>query len=81
MNQARVLDLAQQAGILPWVKHEWTGKQFIHTDEGMDGDFASLVQFYDLIVGQERERAAMICHACRDMSAEEIAERILGRQP
>jgi hypothetical protein len=28
----------------------------------------------------ERERAAMICHACRDMSPEEIAERILDRK-
>jgi DNA-directed RNA polymerase specialized sigma24 family protein len=29
----------------------------------------------------ERERAAMICHACRDLPADEIAERILGRKP
>jgi hypothetical protein len=75
-----VLRLAEQAGILPWVKHEWTGKEFVHTDEGMDGDLACLVQFYQLTVEQERERAAMICHACRDLehASEEIALRIMN---
>ena len=31
------------------------------------------------VMERERERAAMICHACRDLPAEQIAERILGR--
>ena len=31
------------------------------------------------VMERERERAAVICHACRDLPAEEIAERILGR--
>jgi hypothetical protein len=79
--QEQVLRLAEQAGILPWVKHEWTGKEFVHTDAGMEGDLACLMQFYQLAVEQERERAAMICHACKDMeyASEEIARRIIGQ--
>jgi hypothetical protein len=74
-----VLRLAELAGILPWVRHEWTGKQFVHTDEGMEGDLACLMQFYTLTVEQERERAAMLCHTCRELRPDEIAERIMGR--
>lgn len=77
MERDRVLALAEQAGILPWVKHEWTGKAFVHTDEGMEGDFACLMQFFQLVVAEERERAAMICHSYRDLRADQIAERIL----
>lgn len=75
-----VLELATQAGILPWTKHEWTGKELIHTDDGMDGDLACLIQFYELAVKRERERAVMICYACRDWenASEEIARRIMS---
>jgi ubiquinone biosynthesis protein UbiJ len=80
MDRKEVLELAVAAGIMPWVKHEWNGKQFIHTDEGMDGDTACLLQFAQLIVERERERAAAICHACRDYeyASEEVARRILA---
>jgi len=33
------------------------------------------------VVERERERAAVICHACRDLPAEVIAERIIAREP
>ena len=33
------------------------------------------------VMERERERAAMLCHACRDLPAEQIAERIIGRAP
>ena len=81
MKREEVLELAVSAGILPWVKHEWDGKQFLHTDEGMDGDLACLLQFAGLIVERERERAAMICHQCKDWeyASEEIAYRILNQ--
>ena len=80
MERAEVLELAVAAGIMPWIKHEWDGKRFIHTDEGMDGDAACLLQFAELIVERERERAAAICHACRDIenASEEVARRILN---
>jgi hypothetical protein len=47
----------------------------------MDGDAACLVQFAKLIVERERERAAMICHQCRDWeyASEEIAFRIMNQ--
>ena len=32
------------------------------------------------VMERERERAAGICHACRDLPAEEIAERIIARE-
>ena len=80
MTDAEIMELADQAGIMPWIKHEWDGKRFVHTDEGMDGDAACLVQFAKLIIERERERAAMICHQCRDWeyASEEIAFRIMN---
>jgi ubiquinone biosynthesis protein UbiJ len=81
MTDAEIMELADQAGIMPWIKHEWDGKKFVHTDEGMDGDAACLIQFAKLISERERERAAMICHQCRDWeyAAEEIAFRIMNQ--
>ena len=32
------------------------------------------------VMERERERAAMLCHACRDLPPEVIAERILDRK-
>ena len=81
MTDKEIMELADKAGIMPWIKHEWDGKRFLHTDEGMDGDAACLVQFAKLIMDRERERAAMICHQCRDWeyASEEIAFRILNQ--
>jgi ubiquinone biosynthesis protein UbiJ len=80
MERAEVLELAVAAGIMPWIKREWNGKQLVHTDDGMDGDLACLLQFAELIVERERERAAAICHACRDHqhAPDEIAQRIVN---
>ncbi len=80
MKREEVLELAGKAGIIPWIKREWDGKQLVHTDDGMDGDLACLSQFAELIVERERERAAMICHQCRDWeyASEEIAFRIMN---
>jgi ubiquinone biosynthesis protein UbiJ len=81
MEREELLRLAERAGILPWVRHEWTGKEFVHTDEGMEGDLASLWQFATLVKEQERERAAMICHQLRDVEypADDIATRIMAK--
>jgi hypothetical protein len=80
MERHDVLELAVAAGIMPWKKLEWDGKQLVHTDDGMDGDLACLWQFAGLIIERERERAAAICHACRDhkYASEEVARRILS---
>ena len=49
MERDRVLELAAQAGLFPWVKHEWSQDRFVHTDEGIDGDLACLIQFAELV--------------------------------
>jgi ubiquinone biosynthesis protein UbiJ len=81
MEREKLLRLAERVGIVPWVRHEWTGRRFVHTDEGMEGDLACLMQFYTLAVEQERERAAMICHQLRDVKypADDIAARIMAK--
>ena len=43
------------------------------------GDGVARQRLHVASVEGERERAAVICHACRELPAEEIAERILGR--
>ena len=66
MTQAELLELAKQAGGDDW---------------GIFRDFMPEVEkLAALIVERERERAAMICHACRDWeyASEEIAYRILN---
>ena len=81
MTIKEIMELADSAGILRWSKHEWDGKRLVHTGDGMDGDAACLVQFAGLIAQRERERAAMICHQCRDWeyASEEIALRIMNQ--
>lgn len=66
MTQAELLELAKQAGGDDW---------------GIFRDFMPEVEkLAALIVERERERAVMICHACRDWeyASEEIAYRILN---
>ena len=53
--------VAIEAGIVPWVKHEFINGCFIPTDDGMDGDQASLIQFGQLLLKQEREACALLC--------------------
>ena len=66
MSPADVYVLAKQAGGDDW---------------GIFRDFMpEIEQLAKLVSEQERERAAMICHACRDLPPEVIAERILDRK-
>lgn len=53
--------LAVEAGIVPWVRHEFINNCFIPTDDGMDGDHASLIQFAQLVRDQEREACSLLC--------------------
>ena len=66
MKREEVLELAKQAGGEDW---------------GIFRDFMpELEKLAALIVERERERAAMICHQCKDWeyASEEIAYRILN---
>ena len=62
MNRDEIIRMAVDAGIIPWTKHEYVGgKNFSASDEGLDGDLASLIQFADLVASAERERILDIC--------------------
>ena len=56
MNREDIIRMAVDAGIIPWTKHEYVGgKNFSASDEGLDGDLASLIQFAELVASAERE--------------------------
>jgi ubiquinone biosynthesis protein UbiJ len=52
MTDEAIFELAARAGITPWVRHAWSKDQFIHTEEGMDGDAACLLQFARLLLNR-----------------------------
>lgn len=62
MTQEEMIEMAVAAGIIPWTKHEHIGgNKFSASDEGLDGDLASLIQFAKLVAAKEREACADIC--------------------
>lgn len=62
MTQDEIIEMAVAAGITPWTKHEYIGNNnFSASDEGIDGDLASLIQFAQLVAAKEREACAKIC--------------------
>lgn len=87
MNREDIIAIAQEAGITPWVNHQWVGgNEFVHTDEGMDGDLACLMQFAALVANAEREACAQIaqayeprCDACPSGVSDAIRAR--GKSP
>ena len=58
MDRQEIIRMAADAGITPWVHHQWVEDKFIHIDEGMDGDLACLMQFAHLVAAAEREACA-----------------------
>lgn len=69
MTKDRVLELAVAAGIIPWTKHEHIGgNNFSASDEGLDGDLASLIQFAKLVEAEKQAEIetlyAMYKQAC-----------------
>ena len=67
MTRDDITRMAAEAGITPWVHHQWVGgNKFVHADEGMDGDLACLMQF-----------AALVAAAAL---AEPLQEKILKQQ-
>ena len=64
MTQDQIIEMAVAAGIIPWTKHEHVGgNNFSASDEGLDGDLASLIQFAKLVAAKEREACAKVCEA------------------
>ncbi len=62
MSEDEIIQMAVECGIIPWTRHEYIGnKRFTATDDGLDGDAASLVQFFQMAVAYERERILEIC--------------------
>ena len=62
MKQNEIIEMAVAAGITPWTKHEHVGgNNFSASDEGLDGDLASLIQFAKLVEAKEREACAKTC--------------------
>ena len=62
MNRDEIIRMAVDAGIIPWTKHEYVGgNNFSASDEGLDGDLASLIQFAALVASAERERILDMC--------------------
>lgn len=56
-----IIEMAAAAGIIPWTKHEHVGgNNFSASDEGLDGDLASLIQFAKLVAAKEREACAKL---------------------
>lgn len=50
MTQEETIEMAVSAGIVPWTKHEYIGgNNFSATEDGLDGDIASLLQFAKLV--------------------------------
>lgn len=56
MNRDDIIRMAADAGITPWVHHQWVKDKFIHIDEGMDGDLACLIQFANLVAAAQRQQ-------------------------
>ena len=64
MTQEEIIEMVVKCGIIPWTKHEYIGDQkFTATDEGLDGDLASLIQFFQMATAHEREACAKVCEA------------------
>lgn len=61
MNREDITKMALEAGIVTWIKKEWSNNRFVEADEGMDGDLACLKQFADLVAAAEREACAKVC--------------------
>lgn len=52
--------LMEQCGLLQINKLEWSGKNFIQTDEFIEGDAAALMQLVNIVTEREREECALL---------------------
>jgi hypothetical protein len=87
LNISDIVYMANEAGITPWTKHEFVGgKKWSATDDGLDGDFACLIQFAHIIEAnakaEERESCAKLVEesgACGDDNMDQLAAAIRAR--
>ena len=78
MNKEDIIRMAVDAGIIPWTKHEYVGgKNFSASDEGLDGDLASLIQFAALVASAEREAILAVIgdNQCECRCSEVVRDR------
>ena len=78
MTREDIIGMAADAGIIPWTKHEYVGgKNFSASDEGLDGDLASLIQFADLVASAEREAILAVIgdNQCECRCSEVVRDR------
>jgi hypothetical protein len=78
MTRDEIGRLAAECGVISWVKHEWSKDQFVHTDEGMDGDFAGLCQFAALVAAAEREACAKVALDVDDQGS--VNQRLMRKR-
>ena len=84
MTNEEYIEMAVAAGIIPWTKHEHVGgNNFSASDEGLDGDLASLIQFAKLVAAKERDecakRAAIALLGTLKTTSERVLKAILAR--
>ena len=76
MNRDDIIRMAVDAGIIPWTKHEYVGgKNFSASDEGLDGDLASLIQFAALVASAEREACLKLADSLGWVNVDHIRAR------
>ena len=75
MNRDDIIRMAADAGITPWVHHQWVKDKFIHIDEGMDGDLACLMQFAALVAAAEREACTKLVFQTQESDDEYVSLR------
>lgn len=74
MTHEEIIEMAVAAGITPWTKHEHIGgNNFSASDEGLDGDLASLIQFAKLVAAKEQNRCCSIIYG--QCGSDNVAER------
>lgn len=59
MTRDDILRMALESGIIPYSKNEWSNGRFVVVDDGMDGDFASLLQFAAIVAAAVKPEAAI----------------------
>lgn len=61
MNKQVIQMLMLECGLIPISHHRWDKDHFVHVDDFIDGDSASLMQFADELLKREREANARLC--------------------
>lgn len=61
MTLVELEELMEQCGLLQVNKLEWVGgKNFVQTDEFIEGDAAALMQLVEIVIDRERQACASL---------------------